>query len=52
MPFRFRPTVLETVPVQEGDIKFIERFMLVFGPLSSVYDFITLYVLLYLFELR
>jgi P-type Mg2+ transporter len=31
------------------DIKFIERFMLVFGPVSSVFDFITFYVLLYLF---
>ncbi len=31
------------------NIKFIERFMLVFGPVSSVFDFITFYVLLYLF---
>jgi Mg2+-importing ATPase len=31
------------------DVKFIERFMLVFGPVSSVFDFITFYVLLYLF---
>jgi len=31
------------------DIKFIERFMLVFGPISSVFDFLTFYVLLYLF---
>lgn len=30
------------------DIKFIERFMLVFGPVSSVFDFITFYVLLHL----
>ena len=30
------------------DIKFIERFMLVFGPISSVFDFLTFYVLLYL----
>jgi Mg2+-importing ATPase len=31
------------------DVKFIERFMLVFGPISSVFDFLTFYVLLYLF---
>ncbi len=31
------------------DIKFIERFMLIFGPVSSVFDFITFYVLLHLF---
>jgi Mg2+-importing ATPase len=37
-----------TKPVK-WDIKFIERFMLVFGPVSSVFDFITFYVLLYLF---
>jgi len=29
------------------DVKFIERFMLVFGPISSVFDFLTFYVLLY-----
>jgi Mg2+-importing ATPase len=29
------------------DVKFIERFMLVFGPVSSVFDFLTFYVLLY-----
>ncbi len=32
------------------DIKFIERFMLVFGPLSSVFDFITFYALLAFFN--
>ena len=31
------------------DVKFIERFMLVFGPVSSVFDFVTFYVLLYIF---
>ncbi len=31
------------------DIKFIERFMLVFGPVSSVFDFLTFYALLSLF---
>ena len=31
------------------DVKFIERFMLVFGPVSSVFDFLTFYVLLRLF---
>ena len=31
------------------NIKLIERFMLVFGPVSSVFDFLTFYVLLRLF---
>jgi Mg2+-importing ATPase len=31
------------------DIKLIERFMLVFGPISSVFDFLTFYALLSLF---
>ena len=31
------------------DIKLIERFMLVFGPVSSVFDFLTFYALLALF---
>jgi len=31
------------------NIKLIERFMLVFGPLSSVFDFLTFYALLHLF---
>ena len=31
------------------DIKLIERFMLVFGPVSSVFDFLTFYALLHLF---
>ncbi len=31
------------------DIKLIERFMLVFGPLSSLFDFLTFYALLHLF---
>jgi Mg2+-importing ATPase len=32
------------------DIKLIERFMLVFGPISSVFDFVTFYALLHLFD--
>jgi len=32
------------------DVKLIERFMLVFGPVSSIFDFITFYALLYLFS--
>lgn len=32
------------------DIKLIERFMLVFGPVSSVFDFLTFYALLHLFD--
>ncbi len=31
------------------NVKLIERFMLVFGPVSSVFDFITFYALLHLF---
>ncbi|MFM7083411.1 MAG: magnesium-translocating P-type ATPase [Hyphomicrobium sp.] len=31
------------------DLKFIERFMLVLGPVSSIFDFLTFYVLLKLF---
>ncbi|MGA7673603.1 MAG: magnesium-translocating P-type ATPase [Rhizomicrobium sp.] len=31
------------------DIKLIERFMLIFGPVSSIFDFLTFYALLYLF---
>ena len=31
------------------DMKLIERFMLVFGPVSSVFDFLTFYALLHLF---
>ncbi len=31
------------------DVKLIERFMLVFGPVSSIFDFITFYALLDLF---
>ncbi len=37
-----------TWPVK-WDIKLIERFMLVFGPISSVFDFLTFYALLYFF---
>jgi Mg2+-importing ATPase len=37
-----------TAPVR-WDIKLIERFMLVFGPVSSVFDFLTFYALLALF---
>ncbi len=32
------------------DVKLIERFMLVFGPVSSIFDFLTFYALLYLFS--
>ena len=31
------------------DVRLIERFMLVFGPVSSVFDFLTFYALLHLF---
>ncbi len=32
------------------DVSFIQRFMLLFGPLSSIYDFLTFFVLLRLFN--
>jgi Mg2+-importing ATPase len=32
------------------DVKLIERFMLVFGPVSSIFDFLTFYALLNLFD--
>ncbi len=31
------------------DVRLIERFMLVFGPVSSIFDFLTFYALLHLF---
>ena len=31
------------------DVRLIERFMLVFGPISSIFDFLTFYAMLYLF---
>jgi len=31
------------------DVRLIERFMLLFGPLSSIFDFLTFYALLHLF---
>lgn len=33
------------------DIKFIQRFMLVFGPISSIFDFVTFGLLLWVFKL-
>ena len=38
-----------TVKPVRWDIKLIERFMLVFGPVSSAFDFLTFYALLALF---
>ncbi len=34
----------------EWDIRLIERFMLVFGPISSIFDFLTFYMMLRLFH--
>jgi P-type Mg2+ transporter len=39
----------DTVRPVRWDVKLIERFMLVFGPLSSLFDFLTFYVLLRVF---
>ena len=38
-----------TVRPVQWNVKLVERFMLVFGPVSSVFDFVTFYALLYLF---
>jgi Mg2+-importing ATPase len=35
---------------RKWDIKLIERFMLVFGPVSSIFDFVTFYAMLALFD--
>jgi Mg2+-importing ATPase len=32
------------------DISFIRRFMLLFGPMSSIFDFLTFFILLYVFN--
>jgi Mg2+-importing ATPase len=38
-----------TIRPAQWDVKLVERFMLVFGPVSSVFDFVTFYALLHLF---
>jgi Mg2+-importing ATPase len=35
---------------KKWDIKFIKNFILLFGPLSSIFDFITFFILLVIFE--
>ena len=39
----------DTAQPTHWDVKLIERFMLVFGPVSSVFDFLTFYALIRLF---
>ena len=39
----------DTARPAKWNVKLIERFMLVFGPISSVFDFVTFYALLHLF---
>jgi Mg2+-importing ATPase len=39
----------DTAQPTRWDMKLIERFMLVFGPVSSVFDFLTFYALIQLF---
>jgi len=48
IPFDRVDTEATALPVK-WDIKLIERFMLVFGPVSSIFDFLTFYALLHLF---
>ncbi|PKL60664.1 MAG: magnesium-translocating P-type ATPase, partial [Methanomicrobiales archaeon HGW-Methanomicrobiales-4] len=35
---------------KKWDIEFIKKFILVFGPISSVFDFITFFILLFIFK--
>ena len=46
IPFDSVDATAIAVPVK-WDIKLIERFMLVFGPISSIFDLLTFYVLLH-----
>jgi Mg2+-importing ATPase len=48
IPFDRVDSEVTASPVK-WDIKLIERFMLVFGPVSSIFDFLTFYALLHLF---
>jgi Mg2+-importing ATPase len=48
IPFDRVDSEATALPVK-WDVKLIERFMLVFGPISSVFDFLTFYALLHLF---
>jgi Mg2+-importing ATPase len=48
IPFDSVDPEIVVAPVK-WDIKLIERFMLVFGPVSSIFDFITFYALLVFF---
>ncbi|MBC7433680.1 MAG: HAD-IC family P-type ATPase [Rubritepida sp.] len=48
IPFDHVDPELVAQPVT-WDVKLIERFMLVFGPVSSVFDFLSFYVLLHVF---
>jgi Mg2+-importing ATPase len=48
IPFDNVDAEITAKPVK-WDIRLIQRFMLVFGPVSSIFDFLTFYALLYLF---
>jgi Mg2+-importing ATPase len=48
IPFDSVDPEIVVAPVK-WDIKLIERFMLIFGPVSSIFDFITFYALLVFF---
>src|SRR4029078_3612860 len=39
-----------TVRPVQWTVRLVERFMLVFGPVSSIFDFVTFYALLHLFD--
>ena len=48
IPFDHVDPEVVAAPLQ-WDMRLVERFMLVFGPLSSAFDFLTFYVLLHVF---
>ena len=48
IPFDLVDEEAVTAPVT-WNVKLIEKFMLVFGPISSIFDFLTFYAMLYLF---
>jgi Mg2+-importing ATPase len=48
IPFDSVDAEAVTGPVR-WDVRLVERFMLVFGPVSSIFDFVTFYAMLHLF---
>jgi Mg2+-importing ATPase len=42
--------LLNLQKTKRWDISFVRRFMIVFGPVSSVFDFLTFFIMLYVFK--